>query len=390
MYSKTRFHKLVEIIPASLFKRAENHCDSSRYDKNFNSRRHLLALLFGQLSGANTLRTIAERFNQQDFDHYHLDACPLKKSTLADANARRNPEFFKFIADSLMAQVHSKQKSELAEMLYLLDSTSIHLSGLGFDDWVHENKSDRCKGLKVHTMISSELTPCYINITNPNLNDLSDARTMAIESGATYVFDKGYTDYSWWYDINMQGAFFVTRLKKNAALNVVKNNEIVDEHILSDEIVEFKNRSNRAKHKNRYFGTELRRVSVKVDYKDEPIILVTNDLNRTANEIAQLYKDRWQIELFFKWIKQNLKIKRFLGRSKNAVIIQIYAAIISFMLVWLYRENESLTNISLYILMHQLASTLGKREETDLHIHYRERRKYRLKFIQALQPELAF
>ena len=200
------------------------------------------------------------------------------------------------------------------------------------------------------------------------------------------MFDKGYCDYAWWASIGKQGARFVTRLKSKAAVRVQSTNEVPTEdvqHILSDHVISFAHRSNRGKHRNLYDGT-LRRIEVaRVD--DKPLIIVTNDQEASASQIAQLYKDRWQIELFFKWIKQHLKIKSFLGESKNAVSIQLLTALIAYLLVVLYKTAKALPQ-TLWEVLAELRTGLFSRPQLEK-TRWRKQRERRA-IHEALQPGL--
>ena len=389
MYSNTRFHQLLEVLPRALIDRISADLQASRYDKSFKPYDHLLALLYGQISGVRSLRELEAGFNAQAAHHYHLGTGPIRRATLSDANQRRNPALFKAVVEQLMGLVHRKQRRELAQLTYLLDSTPIQVKGPGLT-WLEAYATSRNRGLKVHLMIEQQdHTPVYLNVTSPNVNDVVDARRLPLEPGATYVFDKGYCDYGWWQQIDEIGAIFVTRFKRNAAIRVVSQNRCDGEVILSDEAVEFSHRSNRAGHKNRYHGQRLRRIRVFREGKP-PLILATNDLHSSAEAIAQLYRKRWQIELLFKWLKQNLKLKRFLGRSQNAVTLQIYAAIISYLLLWLYRARQCAPNTSLHLLLVELRETLFTRLPTLAQQVYRRRRRERDELIQKNQYILSF
>ena len=165
---------------------------------------------------------------------------------------------------------------------------------------------------------------------------------MPLEPGATLVFDKGYTDYRWWSDIRAAGAFFVTRRKRNAHCRPIGEEAALGDGIEADRRVQIGHRQPRGgAPKNPLFDVVLREITVSRPDKDEPLYLLTNDLDRPAAEIAQLYKERWDIELLFKWLKQNLKIRRFLGRSENAVRIQIYVALIAFMLLRILHQTAA-------------------------------------------------
>lgn len=374
MYSSTRFHELLEAFPRSSFDRLTRELNASHYDKSFKPYDHLIALLYAQLSGAGSLRELEAGFNAQSAHHYHLGTDKLRRSTLSDANQRRDPALFKGIAELLMGQAKRKARSELSDLVYLLDSTPIQLKQAGFE-WAAVGATQRHQGLKVHLMIEQRrAVPVYLNITSPRVNDVVDARRVQLERGACYVFDKGYCDYGWWHQIDQAGATFVTRFKANAAVERVETRAVDGCVVLADERVTFRHPSNRGGQKNPYHGKLLRRITVYRKDK-KPLVLATNDLDSRAEEIADLYRQRWQIELFFKWIKQNLKVKRFLGRSRNAVLLQLYVAIISYLLLSAYMLRQSNTAKSLHLLLVELRETLFTRLPTEAQRHYRRRRR---------------
>jgi len=227
--------------------------------------------------------------------------------------------------------------------------------------------------------------PVHHSITGANVNDVDEGCKVPIEPGATYVFDKGYCHYSWWHRLDSEGARFVTRLKKNAAVRIERCRPIEtgDEQILSDSDVSFVYRSNRGRHRNLYTGM-LRRIEV-ARLAGESLILVTNDLTSPASAIAALYKERWQIELFFKWIKQNLKIKKFLGEKENAIRIQLITALIAYLLVVLMKAATGCKD-SLKVVLDQLRTGLFQRPQNDISCWRRRKREQASR--QAVQPEL--
>lgn len=178
----------------------------------------------------------------------------------------------------------------------------------------------------------------WVDLTSAKVNDIVAAHAMPITPAAVYVFDKGYVDYGWWNAIHEQQALFVSRLKTNARRRDVAPRRPEGKGILADNDIKLGHAKPRGGAVNPLYDVPLREIIVERDGK-EPMRLITNDLTRPASEIAQLYKERWQIELLFKWIKQNLKIKRFLGRSENAVKSQIYIALIAFLLLRLFRQT---------------------------------------------------
>lgn len=329
------FAGLLKPIDRRAFKQVVAAHKGDAYDKRFSSWAHLVALIFAQLSGAASLRGLAAAWNANSHCHYHLGAGPITRSTLADANARRPPAVFAATFEMLLPLADAALGREARQMLRLIDSTPIPLPALCA--WALDN--GRIRGLKMHVVYdpSAEL-PRRAEITGANVNDVEIGRKTALEAGATYVFDKGYCSYDWWAEIHAAQAFFVTRPKSNAGFQVLAERPLEadartceereqDGFALLDDcdIVLASKRADK-------LPMVLRRVRVRRD-NGKTLTLISNDRERSARDIALLYKARWAIELLFRWIKQHLKLRVFLGRSENAVRLQAFAAMIAFVLL---------------------------------------------------------
>lgn len=305
-------------------------------DKGWTCQRHLKAMLFAHFAGLKSLREISEGLAAQPAGLYHAGLRPVSKSTLSDASAARPAAVFREIAELVMGSLARSARQESRELVRLIDGSPIPLRDRRFD-WAEADS--RCRGLKLHLAYDPRAAaPVHFAVETPKLSEIKVARRLPFVAGTTYVFDKGYTDYRWWHEIAMAGALFVTRLKSNARRRVERPVEAVGDNIVADRRVKIGHRKPRGGATNPLYDTELREVVVARPDK-HPLHLITNDLNRSAQEIADLYKERWQIELFFKWIKQNLKLKSFFGRSENAVRIQIYTALIAFCLLRLFQNT---------------------------------------------------
>ena len=301
-------------------------------EKAWTCERHLKALLFAQFAGLGSLREIVSGLGGQSASFYHLNLRAPCRSTLADANAARPWQVFRDIAAALVPVAAGQLREEADALIRLLDSTPIPLKGAAFE-WAEA--SARTRGLKLSVVYDPrQRRPAWFDLTSAKVDDVVAGRGVPLEPGATYIFDKGYTDYRWWAEIIAATAFFVTRRKKNAHRRDAEERPAVGEGILADRTLKIGHRRPHAgSPKNPLWERTLREIVVTRPDKAEPLVLLTNDLDRPAAEIARLYKERWEIELLFKWIKQNLNIKSFLGRSENAVRIQIYLALIAFMLL---------------------------------------------------------
>ena len=364
-------------LPRSTFARIVKKHNADKYCKRFSHWDHLAAMLYAQLSGTTGLRPLQTAFNSHEAHLYHLGTAPIKRSTLADANERRDDTVFSEVATWLMGQVSSQLRQQSKELMFLLDSTSLTLKGREFDRWTSNNATRNTQGIKLHVLLESVAqTPAWTEFSAANINDVTLAASVPLQNGALYVFDKGYCDYNWWYSIGLAGARFVTRFKYNAGLQVVEERDIPTEDqgmVLHDQIVKFKGKNLGGGRINNHFDKPLRRVTIVRPDKPTPIVLATNDFTASAWEIGQRYKERWAIELFFKWIKQHLKIKKFLGRSEKAVRIQILTALISYLLVALHKQRHSLKQ-SLWDCLCLVRVALFQHFETG-QSRYRRRRQ---------------
>lgn len=337
-YLPSAFHRLVEPLDRRLVERVVarhrgNHGVGTGAAA-WTCQRHLKTLLFAQFAGLNSLRAIAAATAARPGALYHLGLCPAKRTTLSDALAARPAAVFGELAEAVVGAMAGRLRQQGQALIRLIDASPITLRDERFG-WAEADA--RCRGLKLHLVYDPRANhPVRFAVTSAKVSDVAHSRALALEPGATYVFDKGYTDYRWWQAIVAAGAIFVTRLKRNVCRRRVRPNPIADPAILADTTLCIGHKKPRGGADNPLYETVLREIVVARAGR-EPLHLVTNDPQRSAAEIAELYKERWQIELFFKWIKQNLKIKSFLGRSQNAVKVQIYIALIAFCLLRLFQ-----------------------------------------------------
>lgn len=328
-FTPTIFSQLVEPLDRRFFDTIVESHKADAYDKSFGCWAHLMALMFAQLNGATSLRALESGWNACSHAHYHLGCGPIARSTLADANVRRPPEAFAEILAFVAALAGSGVRNEAMTLLRLIDSTPIPLGKLY--DWAKSN--GRIRGMKAHVVYDpGRDLPRILDITDANVNDAQIGRTITIEPGLTYVFDKGYCHYGWWSALHKAKAFFVTRPKSNMRLTVKAERLKAPAPgagftVLSDEEVTFSSKGDSK------LDMPLRRLAILREEDKKAIVVITNDMQRGPVEIAQAYKFRWQIELLFRWLKQHLKIRKFLGTSANAVKLQIYAAMIVYILL---------------------------------------------------------
>ena len=337
-YCNSIFAHLLKPVSRRTFQGIVERHDGNAYDKSFKSWDHFVALIFAQLSGIESLRALEAVWNAHWNHHYHLGCGTVARSTLADANARRPAAVFADTFAWLSALADRALRRDGAEMLRLLDATPIPLDDLV--TWAAWN--GRTRGLKLHVAYDpvNDL-PRRIEVTPSTVNDVQIGKAVPIERGATYVYDKAYCDYAWWTRLHEGGARFVTRQKTHARYRVIRSRPLRKTKgdgftVLDDAEVRL------ATQGNAKLRIPMRRVRLKRD-DGAAITLITNDLQRSAVEIAALYKLRWQIELLFRWIKQHLKIRRFLGRSQNAIHLQLIAAMIAYLLLRIAARNSRIT-----------------------------------------------
>jgi IS4 transposase len=297
--------------------------------RKLTTKRQLIALLYGQFSGSTSLREIVSGMESHETRLYHLGAAAVKRSTLSDANTQRPWQVFSELFAQMLPQAQRGLRRATADAVRLIDSTSVRLSSLS-EGWA--TFSTDVFGAKAHIVYDPNADrPVYFAVTPANVNDVTAAKAMPIEPGVTYVYDLGYYDYGWWAGLDDVGCRFVTRLKKNTPFTTVHENRVPKKgNVLSDRIGHLPARL--AKSRNNPLQVPVREVRVTID-TGKILRIVTNDLDAPAEEIADLYKQRWQIELFFRWVKQTLRIRHFVGISENAVRIQIAVALIAFLIL---------------------------------------------------------
>src|ERR1700686_1020930 len=335
-YENSVFHGVLKHIPWDRFDRlVEDHGADARV-RRLSTKSQLVAMLYGQFSGAASLREIVTGLSSHAVRLYHVGANPVRRSTFSDANAQRPVAVFTDLLAMMMKQAHRGLRRKLAETTYLIDTTSARLNERS-GGWARFS-AGVC-GAKVHVIYDADADrPIYAAVTAANVNDITMAKQMPIEPGASYVFDLGYYDYAWWAELDAVGCRIVTRFKSNTPLDVVEELVVTaGGNLLSDRVGFLPARQ--AKNRRNPMHDAVREVRVATD-TGTVLRILSNDLDASAQEIADLYRRRWAIELFFRWVKQTLKITRFVGTSENAVRIQIAVALIAFLLLRLAQAAQ--------------------------------------------------
>ena len=330
-------HQVLKHIPWDRFAVSVDKHDADRCVRKLSTKSQLIALLHAQLSGSSSLREIESTMASHGARIYHLGATAPKRSTLADANAQRPAAVFGDLFAALLKQVHPGLRRHAGEAIRLIDSSRVTLNSLS-RGWAHYDTT--CDGMKLHIVYDPNASvPVYFAVSPARQNDMVQASAAPIEPGATYVFDMGYPSFMWWAKLHAAGCRFVTRLRTTSPTAIIEERPVAKGgRILIDRIVRVRGRLSHTR-KNP-LDHDLREVHVVID-SGKTLRLVTNDLTSPAETIADLYKTRWEVELFFRWIKQTLKIRKFLGTSENAVRIQIAVALIAYLLLRMLHASQS-------------------------------------------------
>lgn len=333
-YSNTIFGQLLNFLPKYKFNQFVGQHEADRYVKKMTSWNQFAILMYAQSTGKDSLREIETGFSAHEGCWHHLGIKSVARSSISYANNNRSYEVFEKLFYALLKQcqevVFGDNQFKFKNPLYILDSSTISLC-LNLFNWATYSKT---KGaIKLHTILdSTTMLPVLINITEGCANDIATAKridTSMLKKGSILVFDRGYIDYKWWSELDQKEITFVSRTKKSQNIFVIGQHKTeLEKGILADEVVMFGTCQATEKYEKK-----LRRIRYWDEEKQKEYEYLTNNFDLSAKQIADIYKDRWQIELFFKWIKQNLKIKTFLGTSKNAVMTQIWIAMTYYLLL---------------------------------------------------------
>ena len=361
-HHNTVFRDVLKLVPWHRFEALVEEHDADARVRRLSTKAQFVALLYGQLSGASGLREIVTGLSSHAARLYHVGAAPVRRSTFSDANASRPFAVFADLLALMMKQAHRGLRRKLAEAVYLIDATSVRLNGHSAD-WA-QFSAGVC-GAKLHVIYDADADrPIYAAVSAANVNDISAAHQMPIEPGATYVFDLGYYDYGWWAALDGVGCRIVTRFKANTPLAMVEELPIAPaSNILSDRIGFLPARQ--ARNRRNPMQDAVREVRIMTE-TGKVLRILSNDLDAPAEELANLYRRRWAIELFFRWVKQTLKITRFVGTSENAVRIQIAVALIAFLLLRLAQAAQKAVRSPLAFVRLIRANLMHRRSLDNL------------------------
>lgn len=342
------FSQLIAFLDRNHFNYLARKYDGDKYVKHLTCWNQLLALMFGQLSNRESLRDliVALEAHQSKCFHLGLGRKPIAKTTLATANQNRDYRIFEEFAFYMMEQARRNRAADIFKLggkVYAFDSTTIPLC-LSVFWWAKFRKKKG--GVKVHVLYDLEAqVPAFYHITTASVHDSKAMPEIPYETGAYYIFDRGYNNFKELFRIQRMESFFVVRAKTNLQNKCVKWKRRMPKNILSDAEIELTVYNSR-----KDYPDNLRLVRYYDEKQGREFMFLTNAMDLTAQQIADLYKNRWQIELFFKWLKQHLKIKKFWGTTENAVRIQIAAAITAYCLVAIVQHDMKLERSTYEVL----------------------------------------
>jgi hypothetical protein len=330
-HNNTVLGQMLQLLPRHVFEhQVETHSWRGPTPRKLSYWSQLVAMLYAQLSAKKSLRDLVFSLGRHHKKLYHLGLAPVKRSTLADANEQRPARVFAQTYFKLLSRLEAEMPRRSGpQRLKIMDATYVPVCDSLFP-WADfmPGKS----AVKLHFLLEAEAgTPQELRVTSGQVHELEVARTLSFASGDLLLLDRGYVDFAWLYSLHQQGVGFVTRLPGNIRYQVVEDNPIpADAAVLADQTIGLSTAYSR-----RHYPENLRLVHYR-DPDGKEYVFLTNRPDLAALAVADLYRQRWQIETFFRWIKQNLKIKSFYGTSENAVLIQIWTAMIAYLLLlWL-------------------------------------------------------
>ena len=357
------FAQLISFLNEDKFRRIVDKYQGNRYIKHFKCWNQLLSMMFGQLSNRESLRDLIVALDAHYSKCYHLGMGKnVSKSSLARANQDRDYRIFEEYAYYLVNEARQKRVSDIFKLggnVYAFDSTTIDLC-LSVFWWAKFRKKKG--GIKVHTLYDVETQiPTFFHITEASAHDSRAMKEIPYESGSYYIFDRAYNSFNMLYKIHQIEAFFVVRAKKNLQYKSIPWKRRLPKNVLSDVMIELT-----GFYPSQYYPDTLRLVRYWDEEQEREFAFLSNAMHISALQVADLYKNRWQVELFFKWLKQHLKIKKFWGTSENAVRIQIYVAICTYCLVAIVQKDMQLDRSTYEVLQILSISLTDKTHLRDL------------------------
>jgi len=362
-HSNTVLSQMLKMIPRHEFERLANGVDGQVRSTALSRWSQFVALTVGQLSGRQSLRDIESCLSTQRHLQYHLGTQTVSKSALARANEQRDAMFYLQLFELLYqrcSQRAPRHGFRFKNKLFSLDGSLLDASMKLFP-WADYNRKKAA--FKLHVGLDHDgLIPCFARITEGSVSENEQARDFTAPKGSVVVFDKGYNNYRWHKALTDKGIYWVTRIRGNAKYRVLERSDCTaNPAVTSDQLIKY---SSKQRDGDKLYP--IRRIGYRDPETGRHYVFITNHFNWSAQTIADIYKQRWQVELFFKWIKQNLKIKAFLGNSKNAVLSQVLAALCVYLLIAFMKFQARLTQSMQQITRLLHTNLFSKRDLTGL------------------------
>jgi hypothetical protein len=373
----TLFSQTLSMIPRHVFQKLEERYKTGRSSRKFGFKEQFTVMAFIQLAARRSMRDGLRALNAARKKLYHFGLAPVARSTFADANNTRPVEFFQDLFAEmykLCAAKAPKHKFRFKSKLFSLDATTLSLC-LSLFPWAkfRQNKG----GIKMNTLLDHDgHIPAFVAIAEAKTHESRMVKSLALPKGSIVTFDKGFINYAWFCLLCVKGLFFVTRLKENAVYKLVERRPVNQKTgVTSDHIIEVKHSKGKV--------LRLRRIGYKDAETGKRYEFLTNHFRLSARTIADIYKERWKIEMFFREIKQNLRIKNFVGTSENAVLIQLYTALIVYLLL-AYQKFLSKTKLSVQLLFQLITCNLFGAESLEELLNPRSRKNEKSCYLSLL------
>jgi len=352
---------MLKIISRHDFSTLEKRHGTGRKARTFSRWNQFVHLMFMQLTARASLRDGIQSLTSRAKNLYHLGGKPVSRSTFADANAKRPSSFYESLFQKMYNQCRPlapKHKFKFKNKLYSMDASVIDLALSAFP-WASFRKTKAA--VKIHTVLDhGGYLPAFVAITEGKTHEIKVARSIHLPKGSIVAEDKAYTDYNWFASLHRNGIFFVTRQKRNARYRVLQRRRVNKKQgLTSDQTIAL------CGIKGKQCPYPLRRIGYRDPETGNRYVFLTNNFKLAAKTVADIYKERWQIEIFFRWIKTNLEIRVFIGNSPNALMTQIFVALIAYLLLcyfkFLSRIGVSLQNLLRVIQLNLFRNcTLGE------------------------------
>jgi len=358
-HHNTVFAQILKLVPRHEFEALANRHHTGRSFRSASRWSQFVTLAMAQLAGRNSLRDIVENMSAQAHRLYHLGSAKLSRSNLSRINEGKPYALYEALFGKLLSRCRGMTPGHdfrFNNPLYSLDASTIELC-LSVFPWADFRTT---KGaIKVHVGLNHDgYLPEFVTVTEGKTADVTIGRTLQFPKGSIVAIDRGYNDYAWYNQLTEKGIFFVTRLKTNAQIRVVCRRPVLaDTGLSSDQTIEFTGTRTAKK-----CPIALRRIGYRDPHSGKHYVFLTNNFKLAAKTIADIYKARWEVELFFKWIKQNLKIKSFIGTSKNAVMTQIWIALCVYLLLAFIKFQSKLSKSMQQILRLLQLNLFEKRD----------------------------